>query len=364
MVAWWSASGCNEALGAQRARAVIHALTERRLARLTTELPPSILQPRRERLARLVAPLEQVEAWRLDARARLDALTGAAPAPQESQRPQQARGRESERLLRQLAALEALEHAREPWRVEELLRLTRATNPAFMELVKAGLVGVEQVEARRDPLAGRTLAQTTPLALTATQRQALDAILDPTAPTDTAGARVCLLHGITGSGKTEVYLQALAAIIAQGKRGLALVPEIALTPQALARYAGRFPGRVALLHSELTPAERLSEWRRIRAGEVDVVLGSRSALFAPLDNLGLIILDEEHEAAYKQERTPSYHARDVAVRLGAQAGRDGGAGQRHAFDGVVRAGAVGRVAAHRDGRASGRRAAGADHWRR
>src|SRR5487761_2797021 len=107
---------------------------------------------------------------------------------------------------------------------------------------------------------------------------------------------------VAACGKTEVYLQALAAIIARGQRGLALVPEIALTPQALARYAGRFPGRVALLHSDLTPAERLSEWRRIRAGEVDIVLGSRSALFAPISQLGLIILDEEHEAAYKQER--------------------------------------------------------------
>ena len=137
---------------------------------------------------------------------------------------------------------------------------------------------------------------------------------------DERGARVVLLHGITGSGKTEVYLQALAAVIARGQRGLALVPEIALTPQAMARYAGRFPGRVALLHSGLSEPERLSEWRRIRAGEVDVVLGSRSALFAPIENLGLIVVDEEHEGAYKQERRPSYHAREVAVKLGALTG--------------------------------------------
>ena len=320
-----------EALGAERARAVTHALVERRLARLTTEIPASALQPRRERMARLGAPLAQVEAWRAQARERLDALLVAQPpastsrlrgrrqSPLASAAPQ-APGRESERLLRQLAALDVLEQARHPWRVEELLRLTRATPGALNELVDAGLIAVEQVEARHDPLAGQVIAPTTPLPLTPTQRRALDAILDPTTPVDEVGARVCLLHGVTGSGKTEVYLQALAAIIARGQRGLALVPEIALTPQAMARYAGRFPGRVALLHSELTPAERLSEWRRIRAGEVDIVLGSRSALFAPIANLGLIILDEEHESAYKQERMPSYHARDVATRLAAQTG--------------------------------------------
>ncbi len=126
-----------------------------------------------------------------------------------------------------------------------------------------------------------------------------------------------LLHGVTGSGKTEVYLQALDAIIAQGKRGIVLVPEIALTAQAIYRFAGRFPGRVAVIHSALSDGERYDEWRRIRAGKVDVVIGSRSALFAPVPDLGLIILDEEHEPAYKQsERKPTYAARDTAIALG------------------------------------------------
>lgn len=126
-----------------------------------------------------------------------------------------------------------------------------------------------------------------------------------------------LLHGVTGSGKTEVYLQALAAIIARGKRGIVLVPEIALTAQAVQRFAGRFPGRVAIIHSALTPGERYDEWRRIRTGKVDVVIGSRSALFSPLPDPGIIILDEEHEPAYKQdERRPTYHARDAAIILG------------------------------------------------
>ena len=126
-----------------------------------------------------------------------------------------------------------------------------------------------------------------------------------------------LLHGVTGSGKTEVYLQALGAVIAEGKRGIVLVPEIALTAQAILRFVGRFPDRVAIIHSELTDGERYDEWRRIRSGKVDVVIGSRSALFSPLPDLGIIILDEEHEPAYKQnERKPTYHARDAANFLG------------------------------------------------
>jgi primosomal protein N' (replication factor Y) (superfamily II helicase) len=111
-------------------------------------------------------------------------------------------------------------------------------------------------------------------------------------------------------------LQALAAMIAQGKRGIVLVPEIALTAQAVQRFAGRFPGRVAIIHSALSQGERYDEWRRIRAGEVDVVIGSRSAIFSPLPDLGIIILDEEHEPAYKHEYRPTYHAREVALQLG------------------------------------------------
>ncbi len=122
---------------------------------------------------------------------------------------------------------------------------------------------------------------------------------------------------MTGSGKTEVYLQALAAVIEQGKRGIVLVPEIALTTQAVQRVAGRFPDRVAIVHSDLSMGERYDEWRRIRSGQVDVVIGSRSALFSPLPDLGIIIVDEEHEPAYKQsERKPTYHAREAAIILG------------------------------------------------
>ncbi len=121
-----------------------------------------------------------------------------------------------------------------------------------------------------------------------------------------------LLHGITGSGKTEVYLQAVAYSLQQGRGACVLVPEIALTPQMVERFRARFPGRLAVLHSRLTPAERAAQWRWIRDGRTPVVLGARSAVFAPLDRPGLFIVDEEHESSYKQEESPRYDAREVA----------------------------------------------------
>jgi primosomal protein N' (replication factor Y) len=124
--------------------------------------------------------------------------------------------------------------------------------------------------------------------------------------------RAFLLHGVTGSGKTEIYLQAIQQVVAQGKEALVLVPEISLTPQTIQRFRGRF-SRVAVLHSHLSDAERGGHWRRIAAGEVQVIVGARSAVFAPTQRLGLIVVDEEHETSFKQETTPRYHGRDVAV---------------------------------------------------
>ena len=121
-----------------------------------------------------------------------------------------------------------------------------------------------------------------------------------------------LLHGVTASGKTEIYLQAIGTCLKQGKTALVLVPEIALTPQMIERFAGRFPEEIAVLHSRLSPAEKNRHWFKIKKGVARVVLGARSAVFAPLENLGLIVIDEEHETTYKQEETPRYHARDVA----------------------------------------------------
>ncbi|WKL02902.1 primosomal protein N' [Paenibacillus amylolyticus] len=127
-----------------------------------------------------------------------------------------------------------------------------------------------------------------------------------------------LLHGVTGSGKTEVYLQTIQQCIEQDRQAIVLVPEIALTPQMVERFKGRFGDQVAVMHSRLSGGERYDEWRKIREGQVKVAIGARSAVFAPFSRLGLIIMDEEHETSYKQEETPKYHARDVAVKRAQQ----------------------------------------------
>src|SRR5690606_29659826 len=127
---------------------------------------------------------------------------------------------------------------------------------------------------------------------------------------------VFLLHGVTGSGKTEVYLRALERTVELGKRGIVLVPEIALTPQTVRRFAERFPGQVAVLHSGLSQGELFDQWHGIRDGRYAVVIGSRSAVFAPQPDLGLIVIDEEHEWTYKQsDQAPRYHAREAALSL-------------------------------------------------
>ena len=215
--------------------------------------------------------------------------------------------------------------------MRETMRMARAPKSALNLLLQEHLIIQEISSAPSD-----ADAQTAPHILNEDQANALrmitdamDAGLEQTlvseqerqTPELQRAVRPILLFGVTGSGKTEVYLQALAAAIESGRRGLALVPEIALTPQTLKRFESRFPGRVAALHSALTPQERLKTWRKIRRGEADVVIGSRSALFAPLSNIGLIILDEEHDASYKQDsRQPMYHARDAAIFLGGMLG--------------------------------------------
>ena len=188
---------------------------------------------------------------------------------------------------------------------------------AVAGLLSRGFLAQEWVRVAREPAlqrAGPPAAQGGP-ALTAAQKAALAPVLQALEGT-TTGERPFLLHGVTGSGKTEVYLRALERCLELGKRGILLVPEIALTPQMVHHLSSRFPGKVAILHSGLSQGERFDQWWRIKGGDFDVVVGPRSALFAPLPDLGLIVVDEEHEWTYKQEESPPhYHARDVALKL-------------------------------------------------
>jgi len=199
----------------------------------------------------------------------------------------------------------------------EARRKTGCSKSVADALVNKGLITFYEEEVRREPISYDNIQPTEPLELTPDQQSALEAVKSSLRQTAGKGtsADVFLLHGVTGSGKTEVYLQALAEAVALGKKGIALVPEIALTPQTIERFAARFPHRVAVLHSRLSLGEQYDEWRRIGNGEFDVVIGSRSAIFAPQPDLGLIIIDEEHEWTYKQDNSPHYHARSVALKL-------------------------------------------------
>jgi primosomal protein N' (replication factor Y) len=239
------------------------------------------------------------------------------------------------------------------WRelpLQELLRLTDTTAETVRRLEDKGLLTISAQISERDPYGNEHILPTQPLSLNPEQAAALakiTAAMDrPNAVSGAVGAVAApatselaldhssilhpssstfLLHGVTGSGKTEIYLQAIAHSLRQGKGAIVLVPEIALTPQTVERFKARFssgPLRtlVAVLHSHLSAGERHDEWHKIRQGRARIVIGARSAIFAPIDPLGLIIVDEEHEYSYKQEEAPRYHARDVAVVRGQMEG--------------------------------------------
>lgn len=176
-------------------------------------------------------------------------------------------------------------------------------------VIDKGAAQFIQEEVFRDPFT-KEVSRTQALQLTDEQQVALQAI---TTAMEQQTAETFLLHGVTGSGKTEVYLQAIQKVLNEGKEAIMLVPEISLTPQMTERFRSRFGEMVAVMHSGLSVGEKYDEWRKIQQGKVKVVVGARSAIFAPFTNIGLIILDEEHESTYKQEDSPRYHARDVAI---------------------------------------------------
>ncbi len=201
-------------------------------------------------------------------------------------------------------------HPTESIEASEIITKSGVTATVLKSLVDKEIVEQSHVEVYRELEAPKMYDSGKPDQLTDEQQISLTAIEQAC---DKDVKETFLLHGITGSGKTEVYLQAIDHVLKQGKEAIVLVPEIALTPQMTARFKGRFGEMVAVLHSGLSAGEKYDEWRRIHRGEVKVAIGARSAVFAPFTNLGLLILDEEHESTYKQEESPRYHARDVAI---------------------------------------------------
>jgi primosomal protein N' (replication factor Y) (superfamily II helicase) len=218
------------------------------------------------------------------------------------------------RAPRQAELLDAIAKLEKPMPAAQLLRKTSSDNQTLRALAKRGLIELREEAVERDPHADEQFIATTNLELNAEQVLALSKITAALATPDTA--KPILLHGVTGSGKTEIYLQAIRTALERGKSAIVLVPEISLTPQTVERFKSRFAEMhevVAVLHSHLSEGERHDEWHKIHSGRARIVIGARSAVFAPLKELGLIIVDEEHETTYKQEEAPRYHARDVAV---------------------------------------------------
>ena len=222
--------------------------------------------------------------------------------------------------------------------LSELVELAETTAATIRKLEDRGLVSITNEVSERDPYANEIILASQPIILNPAQAIALEKIKTAMNRSEDGGLKTedenrapssaphppsssFLLHGVTGSGKTEVYLQAIAHALVQGKGAIVLVPEISLTPQTVERFKARFSSGklqtlVAVLHSHLSAGERHDEWHKIRQGRARIVIGARSAIFAPVEPLGLIIVDEEHESTYKQEESPRYHARDVAVMRG------------------------------------------------
>ncbi|MCE9615040.1 MAG: primosomal protein N' [Lentisphaerae bacterium] len=288
-----------------------------------------------------VTPLEQVLRAVLPAPVR---KSGAHAKTQLTVTPARDRAAAGAATLtpKQLAVMEQLwAHGAQP--LQALARDLDSTAAPVRVLERKGWVTIADAAVGREPPSRRTLIATPPLALNPDQAAALAIIVEVMGQSQATGAAhaggatpspegatagegrgvapsrstgVVLLHGVTGSGKTEVYLQAIARALEAGGGAIVLVPEISLTPQTIDRFVARFGQAVAVLHSHLSDGERYDEWHRIRSGEARIVVGARSAVFAPVRPLGIIVVDEEHEPSYKQEDAPRYNARDVAVMRG------------------------------------------------
>ncbi|MEP7340703.1 MAG: primosomal protein N' [Acidobacteriota bacterium] len=266
--------------------AVVRELQKAGYATITRQLQSAAVKPKRQQAVRLIerAPIE-----------------GSKPLNEQQEK-----------------IIKLLFDAGQPISLTQLTEAADVSTSVIRTLEKRGFAEVFTREVRRDPLSHmKTTRDGDDLSLTPKQQAALDQIVTKL---DENKYAAFLLHGVTGSGKTEVYIRAMRATLAKGKTALMLVPEISLTPMFARRLRVHFGEAVAILHSSLSDGERLDEWNRIRRGEARVCIGARSGVFAPLENIGLIVVDEEHEASYKQDETPRYHGRDTAIMRAHRAG--------------------------------------------
>jgi primosomal protein N' (replication factor Y) len=261
-----------------RASAITRELERAGYVTITRQLQSAQVKPKRQQAVRLInrAPIE-----------------GSKPLSEQQER-----------------VVKTLFDSTEPISFAQLADAAGVSASVIRTLEKRGYVEVFTREVRRDPLAHLKHPKIDEMSLTGKQQSALGKIVGKLNENSYAAF---LLHGVTGSGKTEIYIRAMRATVEKGKTALMLVPEISLTPMFARRLRAHFGDAVAILHSSLSEGERLDEWNRIRQGEARVCIGARSAVFAPLENIGLIVVDEEHESSYKQEETPRYHGRDTAI---------------------------------------------------
>jgi primosomal protein N' (replication factor Y) (superfamily II helicase) len=241
---------------------------------------------------------------------RLSRYAGVPPALVDAEKMQAGRLRTPRVTEAQQRLMEALRANRGEMAVSDLIKTAKVSDSAIATLLKRGVIESFDAEVRRDPLALAELPDTEVFKLTKAQAAALQAIEKQANGRNFA---TMLLHGVTGSGKTEVYIRAMRDALKSGRGAMMLVPEIALTPILSRRLRAHFGDQIAIFHSSLSKGERFDEWSRLRSGAARIVLGTRSAVFAPVQNLALIIIDEEHDTSYRQEESPFYHARDTAI---------------------------------------------------
>ncbi len=269
-------------------KAALQSLVRRGVVVSQPYLAQPHLRPRYERRVRLKISGDEIE--------KVESRLGKAGSPARERRKK---------------ALQFLANESQPVAVHWVSAASGASLEDLKKLESLGMIEFQAMQSWRDPLADLTIEPLPPPVLTSDQQQALQTILDDL---NNIQRKPILLHGITGSGKTEIYLQAVQHVLEQGQQAIVLVPEIALTPQTIQRFQSRFPGRVGVIHSRLSAGERYDTWQRARAGLLQVIVGPRSALFAPLPDIGLIVVDEFHDPSYYQsEPAPAYHAVQAAI---------------------------------------------------